>query len=214
MNPNQTYWTPFLVLTGAIVAGSACYDTRLPAKLDVELPSERVVAVDADSGPLDLAGSRWDLYGTTVIHGNNGAEVYAGGEPLLIGELEVGENGEVLWVALGEIYYEDILVPAWLGEVVYADALPHPAAAPGTSYVAESYGYSDGDEFTVTVLLRYFIGPLQAFTGSLTAAGTLSEEQDRLEGTLEVKLSTDIEVWNVDLPPEDMYTIECYAERR
>jgi len=198
----------------ALVALCGCYNTSLPEKLSVPLPAARSVVADADTGPFSLAGSQWRVFGTHAVYQNTGEVDDNGGVPWLIGDIEFGDRGEVTTVTLGEVFYHDILIRDYLGETIFIDATPHPAATPETSYVAESYGASEGNVIGVTILFRYFVGPIEGFTASISIPGTLSEDGNRIDGTMTIALSFDTDVWEVDPSLVDTVAIEFYAEKQ
>lgn len=196
----------------ALACLTGCYDTSLPEKQTVPMSPARSIEADADTGPFSLAGTHWRMYGTRVVYQSTGEVDDNGGEAWVIADIAFGERGEVVSVTLGDVYARDMLIKDWLGETLYPDTIQHPAASPEATYVAESYGGSDGDAIAITILLRYFVGPLQGFTASISVSGTLSQDRTRIEGTMTLVLSFDTEVWEADPSLADTFRIEYYAE--
>ena len=87
-----------------------------------------------------------------------------------------GLGGEISRVFENTLYFPDIL-----GSELVADGSIHPAAIPGMTYAAGSFGAASGEDFGFVGPLNVWLTGIKVGTGSAYAHGTI--QGDRLIGT-------------------------------
>lgn len=153
------------------MVGCGPANNGLPETVTIDLPDGTTQVTTLGSGVISFADSRWEFFQTgsatqsipfvTIVFGDQG-------------QLEAFENNTIA----ANIF----------GTTILFDGERHPAAQPGLTYAAATFGAetSDSQGFAFEGRFTGFAAGLEAATGSSTASGTFdADDINTVRGTFE-----------------------------
>lgn len=169
-----------------LVFGAGCFGPpNLPDEVDVVLPGGVVRTSQKGTGPTNLAGDTWAARRATPPEGTSDepAESPYGGligsgfltrpEPDdLMFRVVVADDGRATRVTDNFFYLRDVFGPTFV-----LDGAFHPAATPGISYGADSFGAAVDDQFGIAIPVEVRFFGLPVGTATVYAWGTVSGDQ-------------------------------------
>jgi hypothetical protein len=176
---------PFLIITCC-----GCFYQPLPKSLAVKVLNESISIDPIDSGPQALSGYTWYVYGTQ----HRSPDYTCDGSDTLLWMFEVDEAGDITRVQVRDAMYSGLPVRRLVGDDPVVDGNLHevPGSEAGTTYVAETYGHSDGDQFGIRIIVQGFLGPFLVAQGAISVAGELDESGESFTGVMTVSFRANV----------------------
>lgn len=201
-----------MLLGISILAIAGCYFSPLPTAIPVELPNKTAIIDPIDSGPHALAGHTWYLFGPP--HSQAGI---CEGDDRLLAIIEVGEDGRITRFEPRALSYRGYTMRSFIADEVLVDNALHATKSAfglAGTYLAETYGHSDGTQVGVTLIGQVYFGPLLVSRSSTILKAELDQSGETITGTMTVHVSSDIPFIANFLPndsylPPESETIEC-----